>query len=133
MMTAMPASPEGCERCWPASPTAAVLAVRALPVDDRLIDESHFIVLLRSCPACSQAFLQVTTECIDWEDGEDSIERAVMPVSVQERDALSQASPLSSELIGSMGVGRRSLWFSLPKGHDASTFWGTGITVGPHD
>ncbi|HEU4872420.1 MAG TPA: hypothetical protein VFT44_04910 [Pyrinomonadaceae bacterium] len=38
-----------------------------------------------SCPSCSQRYLQVTTETVDWKDGEDPIFRTIIPIDDEER------------------------------------------------
>ena len=50
----------------------ATVARRALKHEHTLIDESHFSISILRCPECSQRFVSIFTELIDWEDGDDS-------------------------------------------------------------
>lgn len=126
-------SSQGCPQCWPEDAEQADAAIRQLPIGQRLVDEAHFIVLLRACPACRQGFLQITTEQVDWRDGEDPLERITIPVTVAEYESLVQSRPPGAGLLEGIGVGRRSLHFDWPKGQPARTTWRTGVQVGPHD
>ncbi|MGE5838866.1 MAG: hypothetical protein ACM34H_02955, partial [Deltaproteobacteria bacterium] len=71
----------GCESCWPASPESAWKARLSQSIDARLIDESHFAVMISSCPKCRQRFVTVFTEMVDWADGEDPQFTTVIPVT----------------------------------------------------
>lgn len=61
----------GCKRCWPPSAGAAWKARGALTHVAELIDESHFHVMILACPRCTQRFVSVFTETVDWADGDD--------------------------------------------------------------
>lgn len=123
----------GCDKCWSADASEAWEAVTSTPIEGRLIDESHYIVSIRKCPSCSQRYLQVTTEIVDWKDGEDPIYRTIIPIDDGEGARLATSKPLDTSVIEAVGVGRRSLKYDWPKGENPSTYWGTGIHVGPHD
>lgn len=123
----------GCDKCWSSEASDAWGAVTSTPIETHLIDESHYIVSIRACPSCSQRYLQVTTEVVDWEDGEDPIYRTIIPVNNAERARLTISKPLDTSIIEAIGVGRRSLRYAWPKGQDPSTYWGTGVHVGVHD
>jgi hypothetical protein len=85
------------------------------------------------CPSCSQHYLQVTTETVDWDDGEDPIYRTIIPIDDAERTELTSSKHLDAKVIESVGVGRQSLKFDWPKKQEPSTYWDTGVRVGVHD
>ncbi|MBM4090244.1 MAG: hypothetical protein FJ276_12605, partial [Planctomycetes bacterium] len=60
----------GCQHCWPAKAEAAWDARRGLNKQADLIDESHFHVMILACPRCSQRFVSIFTEMVDWADGD---------------------------------------------------------------
>jgi hypothetical protein len=123
----------GCDACWPVSADAAWSARANLAKFD-LIDESHYHVMVMSCGQCSQSFLSVFTELIDWQKGEDPQEWTSIPITAAELALLTAQGEVSESLINSIGQGRRSLRHSFPKGASApSTCWSCGIWVGLHD
>jgi hypothetical protein len=123
----------GCEKCWPSGALEALKAIVSIPIEAYLIDESHYIVSIRACPFCSQHYLQVTTETVDWEDSEDPIYRTIIPIDDGERARLTACDPPSIDLIESVGIGRRSLKNDWPKDQEQTTYWSTGVRVGEHD
>lgn len=123
----------GCSRCWPASADAAWNAKSSSSIKTFLIDDSHYIVSIWFCPSCAQHFLNVTTEMIDWEAGEDPIYRTFMPITQAELAALMESSPPTEALLNAVGSGRRCLKRDWPKDHPPIAYWSTGILVGPHD
>lgn len=122
----------GCDKCWSDSADQARDALLTLVTETRLVDESHFMVKIRSCPACSQQFVTVFTEIIDWRDGVDPQFWTVLPVSPAEALDLSACEPVTARL-NALAPGRRSLRRDQPKGGEHRSFWATGIVVGPHD
>ena len=86
---------------------------------------SHVPVLLSA--------LQVSTETVDWKDGEDPIYRTIIPIDNAEHTELTSSKRLDANLIESVGVGRQSLKFDWPKNQEPRTHWGTGVRVGVHD
>ena len=106
----------GCDKCWSSEASDAWEAVTSTPIETHLIDESHYIVSIRACPSCSQRYLQVTTEVVDWEDGEDPIYRTIIPVNNEERARLTISKPLDTSILETIGGGRRSLRYAWPKG-----------------
>jgi hypothetical protein len=106
-----------------------------LNVVSRLIEESHFIVLLRSCTACGQRFVSVFAETVDWADSEDPQFRTVLPVTDQEAAALSAMDRRGLEsLLYGLAPNRRSLCRDFPKGaENPSNFWSRGIGAKAHD
>lgn len=123
----------GCKACWSADVDAAWEVIKTVPVHERLIDESHYMVLLRHCQACGQHYLQVTTETVDFYDGEDPIYRTVVPIDEAERQRLLAAAPLRTDVIERIGVDRQALKYDLPKGQEPSVYWVVGVRVGRHD
>lgn len=125
----------GCPACRPADPGAAWEARSRLAFVSELADESHFIVSLKACAGCSQRYVSVFTERIDWSGGDDPQEWSLYPLT--EPEALSLAvlrdAALEKALLGLDG-GRRWLWRDHPKGASESRFaWRTGGIVGLHD
>jgi hypothetical protein len=123
----------GCEERWSSEAAEAWRAVTSIPIQAHLIDESHYIVSIRLCPSCSQHYLQVTTETVDWKDGEDPISRTIIPIDDAERTELTSSKRLDANVIEGVGVGRQSLKFDWPKNQEPSTYWSTGVRVGLHD
>ena len=125
----------GCERCFGAAPEAAWKAVQGFTEVARLIDESHFIVRVVSCPECDQRYMMVFTELIDWKEGDDPQYRWVLPLTTQESEQLmAQGGNVDVRLIESLGISRRHLRTSWPKGEAQVVFWAEGsLSIGPHD
>jgi len=94
----------GCEKCWSSEASEAWRAVTSIPIEAYLIDESHYIVSIRLCPSCSQHYLQVTTETVDWKDGEDPIYRTIIPIDNAERIELTSSKRLDANVIERVGV-----------------------------
>ena len=99
-----------------------------------LIDESHYHVMILACSRCTQRFVSVFTESVDWEDGDDPQYWILVPITGVEAADLVQArvSPTDAHL-SALGPDRRALRRDHPKGAAARTFWGTGLHIGPHD
>lgn len=124
----------GCSQCWPESVEAAAKARDTLKPAHVLVDESHYHVALVKCPACSQVFLSVFTEVVDWADGEDPQYTTNLPLTPAEADELAkQGSAVTEAALNALGPGRKSLARDFPKGAKARSFWTTGMRVGPHD
>ena len=122
----------GCATCWPADAAAAWKARDRLGEDASVVDESHFIVRILACSACGQRFVTVTTEQIDWKDGEDPVQRILIPVTPAEAATIA-AGHGSAASIAAIDQSRRSLVQDWPKGEAAKIFWSRGIWIGPHD
>src|SRR4026209_1445815 len=123
----------GCEECRSSQASEAWRAFTSIPIQAYQIDESHYIVSIRVCPSCSQHYLQVTTETVDWKDGEGPIHRTIIPIDDAGYTELTSSKRLDANFIEGVGVGRQSLSFSWPTNQEPSTYWGTGIRVGVHD
>lgn len=53
-----------------------------------LVDESHFGVAIRQCPACGQRFVTIFTEFVDWVDGDDPQYWDRVPVTQAEAERI---------------------------------------------
>ena len=119
---------------WPPTPDAAWEARGALTHVEELIDESHFHVMILACPQCTQRFISVFTETVDWEDGDDPQYWTLLPITETEAvDLVKQRNSLTEIGLNALGPGRRCLRRDYPKVVVPRTFWGTGISVGLHD
>ncbi|MCA1850517.1 MAG: hypothetical protein LC672_05595 [Acidobacteria bacterium] len=124
----------GCDLCWPADAGAAWGARGGLTRLKELIDESHFSVAILACPRCSQRYVSIFAEMIDWEDGNDPQYWTLLPISEAEAEGLiRQETSLSEVSLNALGRGRRSLRRDHPKAGPPLVFWGSGVLVGPHD
>ena len=123
----------GCEKCWLSDASAAWEAVTSTEIEKHLVDEAHFIVSIRACSACSQSFLQITTETIDWKGGEDPIYRNISPITASERTELLDNKLSPTKLMEGLGSDRRVLKYDWPKGDEPSIYWGTNVRIGIHD
>jgi hypothetical protein len=124
----------GCSRCWPDAAEAAWQGYATLAVDTVLVDESHFRVAIRLCPFCSQRFVSVFSETIDWADGDDPQYWSLLPVTAAEIDALtSRTGTVAETALESLGSNRRGLRHDHPKGRAAVSYWAAGVALRPHD
>jgi hypothetical protein len=125
----------GCERCWRLEAVVAWEARQSLEKVADLVDESHFRVMIHSCPYCRQNFLAVFTELVDWADGEDPQYWTVVPIETGEVAVLTDPAGLLSEAdLETMARYRRCLRRDYPKGASAPTVgWTVGLRIGPHD
>lgn len=116
----------GCAQCWSESAEIAYRAVTRTDIEHYLIDDSHYIVSLRRCAACAQHYLQVTTETVDWLDGDDPVHRVFTPLTLAECDGLRAMGTPSPAVLQALAGTKDSLHFDWPKGQDPSTFWRGG-------
>ncbi len=124
----------GCATCWPEAADAAWEASRQLTETTELVDESHFRVTIRACPACAQQFVAIFTDTVDWASGDDPQYWTVLPVSASEADELRlRGADLSERKLDSLPAMRRSLRRDWPKGGVRRAYWSNGIIVGHHD
>ncbi len=95
---------------------------------ERMIrDDSHFIVSVQRCGLCSQAFVSVFTEYIDWVASQDAQYRTVLPITDTEADDL-VAGRLSPHRAGALGDGRRHLQSDWPSdAEEPSVYWDSGV------
>jgi hypothetical protein len=124
----------GCERCWPSAADAAWAARASLTHVQELIDESHFHVMILACPHCTQRFVSIFTEMIDWKDGDDPQYWTLLPITETEAvDLIQHQDSLTEPRLDGLGSDRRCLQRDRPKGEAERIYWGTGIFVGMHD
>jgi hypothetical protein len=118
----------GCRLCFGEDAELAWASYRRLRTDAAVVDESHFLVRLRSCPECGQRFLWIFTEFVDWENGEDAQYRQIVPVTKAEADAIArQGAAVDLAYLGSLGRGRRYLKVDWPSAQPKATAgWATG-------
>jgi hypothetical protein len=115
----------GCEDCWPATADAAWAARAGLASEHELVDESHFHVMIQACRGCSQRFVSVFSETVDWVDGDDPQHWILFPITAAEAAKLAQQGDALSEMeLNTFGAGRRCLHRDYPKGGQARSYWG---------
>ena len=117
------------------SPDAArARAAKRLLTGDHLIDESHLIVGIQRCVLCGQAFLSIFTELIDWQGGDDSQARVLVPVTPEEVGMFAARPDVTEDDILEMNFIRRMLWWVHPRDSAPSAYWSDGpLTILPHD
>lgn len=124
----------GCASCWPPTANAAWKARSDLKPETELINESHFHVMILACSGCTQRFVSVFTETIDWTDGDDPQYWTLLPITATEAaELLQQRDSLNEPMLEALGPGRRCLRRDYPKGGTRHIYWSTGISVGFHD
>ena len=134
MVDDVPRGNFGCERCWPSGADAAWEAHIALTHAQELIVESHFHVMILECARCTQRFISIFTEMIDWEGGDDPQYWTLLPITETEAaDLVRCRNSLTEASLEALGRGRRCLQRDYPKAGAPRISWGTGIYVGPHD
>jgi hypothetical protein len=124
----------GCARCFQADALSMAQARQNLIQIARLVDESHFDVVIRACPACRQQCVSVFTEMIDWQDGDDPQCVSILPLTASEAQQLMTAGEDVVALIERFGRKRRYLQVDHPKGAPERIGWvDGGLVIGPHD
>jgi hypothetical protein len=121
----------GCATCWPATAEAAYASWQEADPVKELVDESHYIVRVVACRTCRQHFLNVFTELIDWDDGEDPCCRRRIPLTPKEAQSLT--GDVSEQQLMALAPGRKCLAFDWPKDGPTSVYWTQGLRIGPHD
>jgi len=130
----MPDDPFGCEHCFKADAESMARAKPKFNFIARLVDESHFIVSILACPACSQRCLSIFTETIDWTGGDDSQLVRVLPITPQESGSLQKSGDDLIPQIESLGRDRPYLLDNHPTGGPRQVRWIKGaLWIGPHD
>lgn len=123
----------GCERCSGSDP-ALVWAERPFELVSELVYESHFMVSVLECKLCTQKWLSIFTELIDWNDGDDDQSSWLMPLRPEEAaELISAGAQVSTTRITEIGSGRRSLYIARPTGQEQRISWSHGLFIGPHD
>jgi hypothetical protein len=119
----------GCPQCYgdDAEATATFFNTGGLATERKLVDDSHFVVSLRRCTDCGQAFVSIFTEFVDWSGGEDAQYRDVVPVTPAEAETVrDQGEHVDLQFLGSLGEGRRRLSSDWPTGAGKRVGWRTG-------
>ncbi len=119
----------GCDACYGDDADAASLHYGSgVERDVELTDESHFIVWIGHCRMCSQRFVSIFTEDVDWYGGDDAQHRTVVPITADEAAALvERGGSLDLAALGALGEDRRYLEMDWPTGApDRRTTWSTG-------
>ncbi len=111
----------GADRAWRARGALAQVA--------ELIDESHFSVRILACQHCTQRFLSVFEEEIDWVDGDDPQYWTLLPLTADEATRLlDSGDALTRTELVALGPGRRCLHRHHPKGAAPRTCWQGGVS-----
>jgi hypothetical protein len=118
----------GCPQCYgDDAESAAAFHAGGLKTEQVLLDDSHFIVSLRRCVRCGQAFVSIFTEFVDWSGGEDAQYRDVIPVTPAEAETVrAQGEQVDLRFLGSLGDKRRRLCTDWPTGGSKRIRWRTG-------
>jgi len=82
---------DGCAACFGDDPVKGY-EQRDVDTIAELVDDSHFAVSIRLCRACGQRFAWVFTERV-MGGPEDQHEMLLIPITVEESDALVAAGP----------------------------------------
>ena len=124
----------GCEHCYGAAAEAMWGSLLNFARIHVLIDDSHLIVSIRVCPMCRQQWLQVFTELIDYEQGDDSQAWCLVPITPEESNRLlQQGSDVKMAGVQALGADRRYLIVVHPRGQSRHISWTTGtIPIFPH-
>ena len=122
----------GCAACIPTGPSPA--RVLGLEFVAELIDESHFGLSVRRCPACGQAFVWVFTEQVDWVNGEDPQCSTVMPLEREEAERLIRAgAQVDLAALDALGRARTFLRDDYPSSGVRRCEYTRGPLIGRHD
>ncbi|AUY53793.1 hypothetical protein [Streptomyces sp. CB01881] len=120
----------GCEACCAEDASVARVHHQSpigVQLEKMIQDDSHFIVSVRRCGLCSQAFVSVFTEYVDWAASRDAQYRTLLPITDAEADDL-MAGRLSPHRAGALGRGRRRLQSDWPSEADEpSVYWDSGV------
>lgn len=119
----------GCSYCYGDDPDKTwAYCKQGLIIDQYLRDDSHFIVTVRRCAECSQRFIWILTEFIDWQGGDDAQYRTVVPVTAEEaRKVAERVIDVDVEFLEALGNTRRYLQADWPTGErEERVKWSTG-------
>jgi hypothetical protein len=123
-----PMSRFGCERCYPEeAPTNWRNHVAGFEHASSFASESHLEISIWRCRHCSQPFVYVWMEFIDWDGGDDPQYHTLVPVERAELETIERrGDDVDIEFIGSLGRDRRRLDRDQPKGGPGWLGWRTG-------
>ncbi|MGW4650515.1 hypothetical protein [Kitasatospora sp. NPDC004289] len=120
----------GCAACFAEDAAVAQAHHRdrdGVRLESYIQDDSHFIVSVKRCALCSQAFVSVFTEFVDWAGSRDAQYRTVLPITDAEAEDL-VAGRLTPHQVGALGADRRHLHSDWPSGaEEATVYWGSGV------
>lgn len=124
----------GCGICWPDAAEGAGQARGELCREATLVDEAHLIASVLACPRCSQRFVSVFVETIDWAGGADSQVRIQYPLTVHEAERLTGGGAKLTEAdLSGLDRERRSLVLGVLKDGVEKCVWTKGLAIGWHD
>ena len=104
----------GCPHCFGPDPEALWTA-RPWHELAALVEDSHFSVRVVACPRCSQRFVKLFTEFVDWSAGNDAQHWDVVPISAAEADVMvAEGEAVSLHRIEALSSGRRQLRVDFP-------------------
>ncbi|MER7583955.1 hypothetical protein [Kitasatospora sp. NPDC097691] len=116
----------GCAKCYGGDAQAVWRGQReGFEHETDVVDGSRFAVDVRRCRGCSQQFVWIFTESVDWMGGDDSRHVTVMPLTAAEATGLATGTLRPLDL-GALGRDRRHLNHDWPTGGPASLHWNSG-------
>ncbi|MFI8458607.1 hypothetical protein [Kitasatospora sp. NPDC085464] len=116
----------GCVKCYGGDAQAVWRGQReGFEHETDVVDGSRFAVDVRRCRGCSQRFVWIFTESVDWMGGDDSRHVTVMPLTAAEATGLTVGTLRPLDL-GALGRDRRRLDHDWPTGGPASLHWNSG-------
>src|SRR5271170_7364991 len=114
----------GCSACYGKDPEKAAENLRNCKAIADLVDGSHFSLDILSCPGCSQRYVYIWNETIDWKDGDDAQYTSVLPITNDEANELvAQGKDVRINRIEEFGRSRRYLHINCPTGIKKSVRW----------
>ncbi|MFE7637674.1 hypothetical protein ACFU7Z_26895 [Kitasatospora sp. NPDC057518] len=116
----------GCAKCYGEDERAVWGRQReGFEHEAEVVDGSRFAVNLRRCLGCSQRFVWIFTEVVDWMGGDDAQYVTIMPVTPEEAAGL-RSGTLRPHALGALGRDRRHLNHDWPTGGPARLHWRSG-------
>jgi hypothetical protein len=119
----------GCARCYGDDPQAVFDYQRdhGFTGHRPIITKSHFIVSLIHCGLCSQPFVSIFRESIDWAYGQDPQYTDLLPVTrVEAETILAAGEDVDLRYLGQLGDDRRRLSTDWPSGVPQMVMWRIG-------
>ena len=133
----MPLYPDGigCDRCFQASAEDAAEGRNRLTGSGSLLDESHFMASIVSCPDCGQRYLSIFCETVDWVDSDDPQCKTLLPLTEEESVRLTALGDAIDEAtLMKLDNARRYLHIDFPKGGGTNAQWFPGgFWIRAHD
>jgi hypothetical protein len=117
----------GCSTCYGKDPEKAAENLRNFKEIADLVDESHFTLQILSCPGCSQQYVFIWNETIDWNGGDDAQYTSVLPITNDEANELvAQGKDVKINRIEQFGQSRRYLVIDRPNSIKKFVLWANG-------